>query len=136
MARYWLFGKVISHIFCLWLVFPSMDTGNIKKAQCCRGCSTNYLTFLEKVHLPPPAPCHVSHVMCHMSCVTCHVSHVTWQVSHVTCQMSSLFLQSVEACQLRVCYQRGLPRLVSTNNSHHTMFCIATEPCGEPCVQS
>ena len=36
------------------------------------------LTFWEKVHLPPPVTCHVSHVMCYMSRITCHMSHVTF----------------------------------------------------------
>ena len=54
---------------------------------------------------PPP---NVSHVTCHMSHVTCHVSHVTLQMSRVKCHMS----QSGEAYRWRVCYQRGLPRLV------------------------
>ena len=36
--------------------------------------------------------------------VTCHVSHVTFFL---------FFLQSGEAYRWRVCYQRGLPRLVS-----------------------
>ena len=40
--------------------------------------------------------------MCHMSYVTCHMSHVM-------CHMSIFF---GEAYRLRVCYQRGLPRLV------------------------
>ena len=79
--------------------------------------------------------CHVSHVTCHMSRVTCHVSHVTCHVSHVTCHVSHVtchmshviyiyffsffffffflfFGQSGEAYRWRVCYQRGLPRLV------------------------
>ena len=41
----------------------------------------------------PPPICQVSHVTCHMSCVTCHID-------------------SGEASQWRVCYQRGLPCLV------------------------
>ena len=57
---------------------------------------------------------------CHMSGVTCHVSHVTCHMSHVKCHMSDFFLvllifffgQNREASQGRVCYQRGLPRLV------------------------
>ena len=59
----------------------------------------------------PPQTCYVSHVMCHVSCVTCHVSRVT-------CHMSLFFFfffffgQSGEAYRWRVCYQRGLPRLV------------------------
>ena len=47
---------------------------------------------------PPPPP---QHVMCHVSCVTCHVSHVT------------IFWTSGEAYRWIVCYQRGLPCLVS-----------------------
>ena len=52
-----------------------------------------------------------------MSCVTtCHVSRVTCHVSGVTCHMYFLFFfffgQSGEAYRWRVCYQRGLPRLV------------------------
>ena len=60
------------------------------------------------------------HVTCHLSRVTCHVSRVTCHVSLVTCQMFFCFcyypkkknLQSGGARRWRVCYQRGLPRLV------------------------
>ena len=49
---------------------------------------------------PPPnvsrVMCHMSHVMCHMSRVMCHF----------------FFGQIGEAYRWRVCYQRGLPRLV------------------------
>ena len=48
--------------------------------------------------------------MCHVSRVTCHMSHVTCHMPH-----SFFFFfsgQSAEACRWRVCYQRGLPRLV------------------------
>ena len=50
--------------------------------------------------------------------VLCHVSHVTCHVSHVTCHMSNIYIyiffgQNSEAYRWRVCYQRGLPRLVS-----------------------
>ena len=55
------------------------------------------------------AMCHVSYVMCHVSCVMCHMSCVTCHLSHIT---SSFFGQRVGASQWRVCYQRGLPRLV------------------------
>ena len=54
-------------------------------------------------------------VTCHLSCVTGILSHVTCHVSPVTC---NFFLpwkklgQSGGASRLRVCYQRGLPRLV------------------------
>ena len=40
----------------------------------------------------------------HVSCVTCHKSHVTIIIF--------VFGQSGEAYRWRVCYQRGLPRLV------------------------
>ena len=61
--------------------------------------------------------------MCHVSRVTCHLSHVTCHMSPVTCHMFYLFiyfyffslkkkLQSGGASRWRVCYQRGLPRLV------------------------
>ena len=79
----------------------------------------------------PPQTCHMSCVTCHMSRVTCHVSPVTCHLSPVTCKkiifqhFNSLFLifkfflrkqkigQSGGASRWRVCYQRGLPRLVS-----------------------
>ena len=66
----------------------------------------------------------VSHVRCHMSRVTCHMSRVTCHMSRVTCHMEFflifflifflffLFGQSGEVYRWRVCYQRGLPRLV------------------------
>ena len=68
----------------------------------------------------------MSHVMCHVSRVTCHMSRVTCHLSPVTCQKMifltfnffSSFLckkkigQSGGASRWRVCYQRGLPRLV------------------------
>ena len=58
----------------------------------------------------------MSHVLCHVSCVTCHMSHVT-------CNFFFFFFwQSGEAYRWRVCYQRGLPRLVFSppNSFHHT----------------
>ena len=63
--------------------------------------------------------CPVSHIMCHMSCVTCHVSHALCHMSCVTCHVSHgmcniyFFLQSGGSSQWRVCYQWGLPSLVS-----------------------
>ena len=104
---------------------------NIYQTRCSRGCSTNTfvtellihslshssfveissehlhsqtvrareLKFWEKVHLPPPELCHVKHATCHMSCVILF--------------FLNLFVgQSGEARRWRVCYQRGLPRLV------------------------
>ena len=65
-----------------------------------------------------------------MSRVTCHLSHVTCDLSPVTCKKKNLHFvyntkkqkqknnptqkigQSGEANWWRVCYQRGLPRLV------------------------
>ena len=55
----------------------------------------------------PPPTCHVSRVTCHVSCVTCHVSHVIF--------FCLFFGQSGEAYRWRVCYQRGLLRLVTKN---------------------
>ena len=52
--------------------------------------------------------CHVSHVTCHVSCVTCHMSHVIFFFFYV-----KKIGQSGGASRWRVCYQRGLPRLVS-----------------------
>ena len=57
----------------------------------------------------PPQTCHVSCVMCQVSRVTCHVSHVTCHMSHI---LFFFFGQSGEAYRWRVCFQRGLPRLV------------------------
>ena len=57
--------------------------------------------------------------MCHMSHVTCHMSRVMCQMSraHVKCHFFCsfflrFFLQNVGAHRWRVCYKRGLPRLV------------------------
>ena len=54
--------------------------------------------------------------MCHMSHVRCHLSHVRCQVPGVTCHVSVFFVffwgKSGGASRWRVCYQRGLPRLV------------------------
>ena len=57
--------------------------------------------------------CHVSHVTCHVSDVTCHVSPVTCHLSHVRFFfILKKTLLSGGASRWRVCYQRGLPRLV------------------------
>ena len=61
---------------------------------------------------------HVSHVACHVSPVTCHLSPVTCHLSHVKIYFFFFLLlskkneQSGGAGRWRVCYQRGLPRLV------------------------
>ena len=70
------------------------------------------LKYLENIHPPPCVTCHMSHikcVTCNMSWVMCpnNLSGVTWKVSYVT-----FFFFSVGASLWRVCYQRGLPRLV------------------------
>ena len=62
------------------------------------------LTFWENVH-PPPL------VKCPVSCVTCHVSCITF---YLYC----FFLVKVVATYWRVCYQRGLPFLVSMIQPH------------------
>ena len=61
----------------------------------------------------PPTTCHMSCVICHVSLVTCHVWGVKCQVSGVTCIFSFFYFLSVRASWWRVCYQWGLPRLVS-----------------------
>ena len=93
------------------------------------------LNFWENVHPPPRATCQVSCIWCQVSGVRCQVLRVRCHVSGVTCHFfSSIFfwttwwgysvegllstgptpssLQSDEASRWRVCYQRGLPRLV------------------------
>ena len=49
--------------------------------------------------------------MCHVSHVACHMSHVTCHMSHVKCHMYKKKKYG-GAWRSRVCYQRGLPRLV------------------------
>ena len=53
----------------------------------------------------PTTTCHMSRVRCHMSCVRC-------RMSCVTCNIFIFFGQSGEAYRWRVCYHRGLPRLI------------------------
>ena len=64
--------------------------------------------------------CHVSRVTCHMSRVTCHMSPVTCHISCVRFFLNLFiyffWVQSGEASQGRVCYQRGLPHLVFINH--------------------
>ena len=55
-------------------------------------------------------PPNMSHVTYHVSRVMCHVSRVTCHMSHIYI----FFLQSGEISRWRLCYQRGLPRLVSS----------------------
>ena len=59
--------------------------------------------------ISPLTTCHVSCVMCHVSCVRCQVSHVMCHAWHF---FFFFFRQSGGASRWRVCYQRGLPRLV------------------------
>ena len=59
--------------------------------------------------------CHMSRVTCHLSRVTCHVSHVTYQKKKFTFNFFFTLKKLdklVELVRWRVCYQRGLPRLV------------------------
>ena len=55
--------------------------------------------------------CHMSHVMCHLSPVTCHMS--TKKKFKTFFVIPKKIWQRGGASQWRVCYQRGLPRLVS-----------------------
>ena len=84
---------------------------------------------LERMFTPHPVSC----VKCHVSRVMCHVSRVTCHVSRVNCHMSFFFFfivkkiwQSGGASRWRVCYQRGLPRLVSLWN--HPFYCAVSRP--------
>ena len=62
--------------------------------------------------------CHVSRVPCHLSRVKCHMSPVTCQKKNSSYFFFFSFLslkkigQSGGPSRWRVCYQRGLPRLV------------------------
>ena len=69
------------------------------------------LQFLEKVHLPPPVMCHVTCVMFLVSCVMCHMSWVAKKYIYKK-NIIKKYGQSGGSCWWRVCYQRGLPRLV------------------------
>ena len=60
----------------------------------------------------PPQTCHVSHVTCHVSRVTCHLSHVIFLFYIYIFFLRKKIGQSGGASRWRVCYQRGLPRLV------------------------
>ena len=51
--------------------------------------------------------CHMSYGTCHMPRIRCHMSCV---ICHVSCAI--FFWQFGGASHCRVCYQRGLPRLV------------------------
>ena len=70
-----------------------------------------------------------------MSRVTCHVSRVTCHMLLVTCNFFCFFLfgQSGEAYRWRVCYQRGLPRLVFSFHRDFTTaeiwVCVQTSHC-------
>ena len=78
--------------------------------------------------------------MCHVSCVTCHGSRVTGQVSPVTSQFFYIVFilkkigPSGGASRWRVCYQRGLPRLVIVlwkNNIGDILPLLLYRECGE-----
>ena len=57
----------------------------------------------------------MSHVMCHMSRVTCHMSRVRF--IFIFYYYYFFVGHSGQASQGRVCYQRGLPRLVSSKSA-------------------
>ena len=100
----------------------------------CCNCSTISLVINSIIHslsqpFPPDIPNIINHKLeelgrwnvermftpHNVSKVTCRMSHVTCHVSCVMCHVSHFFLgggQSCEAYRWRVCYQRGLSRLV------------------------
>ena len=88
-----------SQLVSLFLQIFKISNSKSKGAESLRECS-------------PPTTCHMSYVMCHVSHIMCHISRVKYHVSNVTF-FSLFFGQSVEVYWWRVCYQRGLPRLVS-----------------------
>ena len=72
--------------------------------------------------------CHVSRVMCQLPTVTCHLSHVKTiffyfffieeekiNEKNKKNYLSQRIRQSGGVSRWRVCYQRGLPRLVLTD---------------------
>ena len=61
-----------------------------------------------------------------MSHITCHMSGVTCQVSHVRCNFFFLF-QIGEASRWRVCYQRGLPRLILYSRNIKTVAYVSLQ---------
>ena len=93
------------------------------------------LTFWDKFHLPPPITCHLSHIMCLVSRVTCHVSCGTchmWHVFFLYIIFLCVCVQSGQCVQWRVCYQRGLLRLVSWESA---IDCTSIWPYGHTAIQ-
>ena len=89
------------------------------------------LKFWDNVHYPcvSRVTCHVSHITCDISRVTCHVSHVTCHVSHIEEKKFRKKNGKFGGTSWwRVCYQQGLPRLVSSehynNYSKHHSICV------------
>ena len=68
--------------------------------------------------------CHVSRVMCQVSPVIFHMSHVKKNLKNKEIKIklypSEKIGQSDRASQWRVCYQRGLPRLVFFSQNHYS----------------
>ena len=62
----------------------------------------------------PSTTYHMSCVTFHMFCVTCHISDVTYLV-YIIFSFHIFFGHIFGARWWRVCYQRGLPRLVCLN---------------------
>ena len=73
--------------------------------------------------------CHASRVTCDMSPVTCHMSHVK-SFFFLLLLLLSFLLTKWEASRWRVCYQWGLPHLVSLYSLgflDHLHFCCFAE---------
>ena len=96
-----VFTNVNKHVSEQYLVILFLHSKTVRARE---------LKWLENVHLPPRVMCHMSTVVCHMSTVTCHVSHTK---KYQIIQILFILRQSVTASRQRICYQRGLPRLVS-----------------------
>ena len=97
------------------------------------------LKFVEKVHLPPPFVCQMSHVTSHMSGVTCDVLCVRCQVSCVTFSSSGkvVFLVNGGFVINKVypiyffyinfiiyCYYLLLLRTIDNTNSNLNLVCM------------
>ena len=68
-----------------------------------------------------PVTYHLPRVTCHMSPVTCHLSKISkYQKSFFSLKKIE---QSGGASRWRVCYQRGLPRLVSEQAKKQVNIC-------------
>ena len=64
-----------------------------------------------------PVTCPGSHVTCHMSRVACPLFHLIFSIKFFSSHSGG-------ASRRRVCYQRGLPRLVSLSPPHKIMLLV------------